>query len=413
MRILHFSDLHIGIENYGQIDPETGLSTRLLDFLDTYDQVVSCALDNQVDLVLFCGDAYKSRDPSQTHQREFARRIARMARAGIPVFLLVGNHDLPHSTGRATAVDIFPTLDVDNVYIGDRLDTHRIETRDGLVQIVALPWIRRGSFLAREDVRGLTPPQINEAIQQRMTEALRLQAEALDPGLPSILVGHVSLNTAATSSEQSMMLGRDHVLLQSNVALPPFDYVALGHIHKAQVLHHNPPVVYAGSLQRIDFGEEDDTKGFYMIDLDPSKPPGHRVDGLDFKPVNARTFLTIPVEIKEGDEDPTGEVIKAISRRAIEGAIVRVQIRIPGEMEAHLRDGEIRRALEKAHYVASISRDVVREHRVRLGEAHSRGITPREALQVYLESKKTPPERARALMQYGEALMEAEEADRR
>ena len=112
--------------------------------------------------------------------------------------------------------------------------------------------------------------------------------------------------------------------------------------------------------------------------------------------------------IKEGQEDPTGEVIKAIMRRAIEGAIVRVQIRLPGELEAHLREGEIQRALEKAHYVASISREVVRETRVRLGGAYSRGITPQEALKVYLESKRTSPERAKTLMEHAERLMQEE-----
>jgi hypothetical protein len=37
MRIPHFSDLHIGVENYGRVDPQTGLSTRLLDFLAALD----------------------------------------------------------------------------------------------------------------------------------------------------------------------------------------------------------------------------------------------------------------------------------------------------------------------------------------------------------------------------------------
>ena len=115
MRILHFSDLHIGVENYGRIDLETGLSTRLGDFLDSLDQVVEFALNEGVDLVLLAGDAYKGRDPTQTHQREFAKRLNRLSQAGIPTFLLVGNHDLPAASSRATAVDIFPTLEVANV----------------------------------------------------------------------------------------------------------------------------------------------------------------------------------------------------------------------------------------------------------------------------------------------------------
>ena len=112
MKILHFSDVHIGVENYSVVDPGTGLSTRLQDFLGTFDEVVQSALDAPADLVLFSGDAYKSRDPSQTHQREFAKRIAALTGAGIPVFLLIGNHDLPAAASRATALDIFPTLNV-------------------------------------------------------------------------------------------------------------------------------------------------------------------------------------------------------------------------------------------------------------------------------------------------------------
>ena len=49
MKILHFADLHIGVENYGQPDPQTGLSTRLKDFLYTYDYLVSFAIENKVD----------------------------------------------------------------------------------------------------------------------------------------------------------------------------------------------------------------------------------------------------------------------------------------------------------------------------------------------------------------------------
>ena len=274
MRILHFSDVHIGVESYGSTDPDTGLSTRLIDFLATFDEVVDFALDNSVDLVLFAGDAYKSRDPSQTHQREFARRIARLSREGVPVFLLVGNHDLPHIASRATALDIFPTLSVPNVTIGDRLDTYIVDTVAGPLQVVALPWIRRSAFLAREETRSLTIEQINRQLEERVTTMLTWQVESLDPAIPAVLTAHVSLNTAKTSSEQSMLLGRDPVLMQSALARPELDYVALGHIHKRQTLSQNPHVVYSGSLERIDFGEENDEKGFCIIDLDTEAPRG-------------------------------------------------------------------------------------------------------------------------------------------
>ena len=151
MRILHFSDLHIGVENYGRTDPETGLSTRLGDFLASLDQVVEFALAENVDLVLLAGDAYKGRDPSQTQQREFAKRLARLSEANIPTFLLVGNHDLPNAVGRATAVEIFHTLRVPNVHVGSSLQNYTIATRSGPLQILAVPWPRRSGMLSRED----------------------------------------------------------------------------------------------------------------------------------------------------------------------------------------------------------------------------------------------------------------------
>ena len=408
MRILHFSDVHIGVENYGQTDPETGLSTRLADFLASLDEVVSYAVDSRVDLALFCGDAYKSRDPSQTHQREFARRVARLSSEGIPVFLLTGNHDMPHVAGRATALEIFRTLEVRNMYTADTLRTHVIDTADGAVQIVALPWIRRGAFLSREDTRGLTPDEVNEAIQRRLADAIRVQAEALDESLPAIFAGHVSISEAKTSSEQSMMLGRDHVLLKSDVALPQFDYVALGHVHRHQILGHGPLVVYSGSLQRIDFGEEKDEKGFCLVDLDPTRPAGQRAGEFEFRGVDARAFLTISVDVPRGDPDPTRTVIESIGRYHVSGAIVRVLIKIPAELDGHLREAEIRQALEGAHFLASISREVVEQTRPRLGHGHWQALDPREALRLYLESRDVAPDRAELLIQSAAALMEDE-----
>src|SRR5512136_712231 len=101
IRILHTADLHIGMENYGQIDPATGINGRVMDFLRRFNAVIDYALDNEVDLFLFAGDAYKTRDPNSTYRREFARRIKRLADAGIPTVLLVGNHDLPSMEKKA------------------------------------------------------------------------------------------------------------------------------------------------------------------------------------------------------------------------------------------------------------------------------------------------------------------------
>ena len=129
MKIVHFADLHIGVENYSQPDPSTGISTRLQDFLNAFDQLIDYSLQQSVDIVIFSGDAYKSRDPSQTQQREFASRIKKLSSAGIDVFLLVGNHDLHYGSNRANTMEIFPTLKVPKIHIGKNVGITNIKSK--------------------------------------------------------------------------------------------------------------------------------------------------------------------------------------------------------------------------------------------------------------------------------------------
>ena len=411
MRILHFADLHIGVENYGRPDPGTGLSTRLMDFLAALDELVEYALANSVDLVLLAGDAYKGRDPSQTQQRELARRLAKLSSAGIPVFLLVGNHDLPHAFGRATAVEIFQTLEVPNLFVGDQLQVYTVPTRDGPLQVLALPWPNRSKLLTREESRGLNIEQIRKKVEDTLTNGVESMVKRLDPSIPAVLAGHVTLNGAKTGTERSMMLGQDHTLFPSAVHKPELDYVALGHIHKHQIIRDNPMVVYSGSMQRVDFTEEGDTKGFCVIDLDPSAHQGRRLQDFQFHPVEARQFLTIDVKVPPGDEDPTGTVIKAIISKHIAGSIVRVRVRLPGELDVHLREGDVRDALSEAHFVAAIVRETDSERRTRLAPGTAEGLGPMDALKLYLESRNTEPERMQELLRYAQELAVADPGD--
>jgi len=412
MRILHFSDLHIGVENYGRPDPKTGLSTRLGDFLDSLDQVVEFALNEGVDLVLLAGDAYKGRDPTQTHQREFAKRLNRLSQAGIPTFLLVGNHDLPAASSRATAVDIFTTLEVANIHVGNSLKTYDVATPSGPLQVLAVPWPRRSAILSREDSRGMSIEQVRQTLEERLTDGIEAAASQLDPTIPAILTGHVTVNGATVGTERSMMLGQDHVLLVSALDRPQVEYIALGHIHKHQILRPDPPmVVYSGSLQRVDFSEEGDEKGFCVIDLDPAAPQGQRMTKFEFHKLDARNFVTVDVTVEPQDVDPTATVVRAIARKEIAGAVVRVRISLVAESDAHLKESEIRAALEPAHFIASISKEVAGTRRTRISQSEGEDLQPMQALGLYLDSRNIEGERRGKIMRKAEELMEMDLAE--
>ena len=412
MRILHFSDLHIGVENYGKLDAETGLSTRLGDFLGSLDEVVACAVEEKIDLVLLAGDAYKGRDPSQTHQREFAKRLSRLSNEGIPTFILVGNHDLPNAVSRATAVEIFRTLQVPRLYIGDSLQNYLVPTANGPIQILAVPWPRRGGLLSREESRGLTIEEIRQELENRITLAIQDRISQLDPGIPAILTGHLTVNGATVGTERSMMLGQDHVLLASTLHQPQLEYVALGHIHKHQILRDDPPmIVYSGSLQRVDFTEEPDQKGFCLIDLDQEAPQGQRLTNFEFRKVDARKFLTIDVEIKAGDPDPTDTVINEIKTKDIDDAVVRIRISIPSELETHLRESEIRMSLETAHYIAAINKESEDNRRTRIDYDVAEGLQPNQALRLYVQGKNYTDTRQQKLISYGDEIINSESVE--
>jgi len=389
------------------------LSTRLEDFLNALDQVVDYTLENRVDLVLFSGDAYKTREPSQTQQREFARRINRLSSNGIPIFLLTGNHDLPNAIGRATTIEIFDTLTIKNVYVSNRPHIYQIPTNSGIIQIATLPWLRRSALLSKEESKNLNFEQINQRLQQALTRKIGELTQQLDPGLPSILAAHVWVSSAQIGSERLMTIGQEPVLLLSNVANPAFDYVALGHIHKQQVLSENPPVVYSGSLERLDFSEEKDAKGFYVVNIQDDKETSKREVSFDFHPVIGRRFLTINTTIEPQDTNPTLTVLKTITEQEnkITDAVIRLQISLPAQLEGQLKDNEIRDALKEAHYF-TIAKDIRRESRLRLGgELTAEEIAPIDALKKWLEVKKVSSERAKTLLEYGEKLIQGQRTE--
>jgi exonuclease SbcD len=199
------------------------------------------------------------------------------------------------------------------------------------------------------------------------------------------------------------MLGRDVVVLKSILADPAWDYIALGHIHRHQELNNGqqPPIVYCGSLERIDFGEEKEPKGFVVADVSR----GHTT--WQFHQVAARRFVTIRVDVQQ-ETDPLAVLLAAIEEHDIADSIVRVIVQARAEQEGLLRDADIRQALKEAYFVAGVQKEIERAYRLRLGGESAEGLTPSQLLARYLESKGTAPDRTETLCEYAKEIFQSE-----
>lgn len=407
IRVLHFADVHIGIENYGKTDPNSGVSSRVVDFLHRMDDMIEYARDGEVDLVIFAGDAFKTRSPNPTYQREFAHRIRDLSRMA-PTVLLVGNHDLPINAVKAAAIEIYATLDVPDVWVAQDYDVKRLATKRGDVVVAAAPYPIRARIMETVRTAAMTIAEQDAELQRilhQLLDNLGEQADALAPAdTPRLLTGHFTVAGAVWGSERSVMLGRDVQVDLDSLADPRWDYVALGHIHKHQNLTRSrddaPAVVYSGSLERIDFGEEGDTKGFCWVEL------GRGQTEWRFVKVDARPMLTLRVDCREADS-PTQKVLDVMKRYRLRDAIVRLVIQLTPETETLLKDGAVFEQLKRAgvFHIAGIRKEVERRDRSRL-DVSPEGLTPLELLERYFTSRGIEAARRQELLERAKDIIE-------
>lgn len=400
INILHLSDIHMGSGfSHGYTNPETGLNTRLEDFELTLSRCIDRALDEPVDLVLFGGDAFPDATPPPIVQQAFAGQFRRLVDAHIPTVLLVGNHD-QHSQGMGGAsLCIYRTLGVPGVIVGDRLETHRIETQNGAVQIVTLPWLTRSTLLTRPDTQEMSLTDVNERLIDRVRVALEGEIRRLDSALPTILLAHVMTDTAMYGAEKFLAVGKGLTIPMSILARPCFDYVALGHVHKHQVLCQNPLVVYPGSIERVDFSEEKEDKGYVLLSLDKGKAE------MTFCPLPVRNFKTIAVNVTESEE-PQAKLLKAIKPGIVQDAVVRLNYKLHADQVDQIDNGVIYEALATAHSYSVHPELVSQLARPRLPELRADNpLEPMAALRTYLANREDLADMANEMIEAAQSLL--------
>jgi len=348
IRFIHTADIHFGMENYGRIDSETGIHSRLLDFERALNFCIDHALEHKVDFFMFSGDAYKTAHPTPTQQKLFMRCFLRLFKANIPVIIVVGNHDNPLSFGKANSLEIFGDLPLEGFHVMDKPDLLKLETKNGPVQIVGIPWPTRNSLSLNTKK---TSEEITEYISQAVATIINDYAKKLDPTIPSILAAHMTVSSGIFSgSEKRAVYGNDPVLMPSQLAIEPFDYIALGHLHRYQDLNPNsyPAIVYSGSIERIDFGERKEPKGFCMVNLERGKTTHQFIQG------PMRPFIQIEVKIDSLNENHTQQILDAIEKKEIEKSILKILYHVPPGHKDGVNIQAVERACMNAHYIVGV-----------------------------------------------------------
>ena len=403
-KILHFADAHIDMANYGRHDPQTGLPLRVLDFLKSLDEIVDAAIDEKVDLVIFAGDAYKDRNPQPTFQREWGKRMMRLSRADIPTLLLVGNHDVSPALGRAHALETFDTLEVPFVRVVDRPTFLGPEDLFGVsLQVMAIPWVSRSGLIAALGDQVEDASSAYEMLDQRLAELVdRWFIEKVDPALPVVLTAHCSVQGATYGGERTVMLGNDLVLSPGFVKDPRLAYVALGHIHKPQDLNPGlqPPVVYPGSIERVDFGEAQDDKFFIIAQVE------RKATTFEWRELkNLRPFFDCFVRLE--DPDGISDRLRAAlpTPDQLVGAIVRLVIEYARDWETSIDDAALRDYAREAFEFHLIKRPQS-EIRVRLpGDQAIGSLSPLELLEKYWLSSHADSSELEELNRLAESVL--------
>ena len=385
IKILHLSDIHMGSGfSHGRLNPKTGLNTRLEDFMGSLSLCIDRAIASPVDLVLFGGDAFPDATPPPFVHEAFASQFRRLADANIPTVLLVGNHD-QHSHGNGgVSLSIYRTLAVPGFIVGDRLTTHRITTRNGDIQVITLPWLTRATLLTRPETEGLSLSGVNELLINRLEPVLEGEIRQLDTSVPTVLLAHLMADRASLGAERLLAVGKGFTVPLSLLNRPQFEYVALGHVHKHQNLNpsNDPPIVYPGSIDRVDFSEEKEDKGYVLIEVAKGEVKW------EFCPLPVRPFRSIEVDVSEA-ENPQKELLKALKKHDIQEAVIRLVYKIRSEQLELINTNQLDEALKTAHSYSIRAELISQLTRPRLPELGvGNQLDPMEALKAYIDNKE-------------------------
>ncbi|QTH44925.1 exonuclease subunit SbcD [Cohnella sp. LGH] len=391
-KIAHVADAHWGFNYPG---PTPG--ARFADITRTMDWVATRIIDEQCDLVLFAGDAFKDArvfiDRATEEIQAFVAWLRRLSNAGIEVIVISGtpSHDA------ISAYHLIREMQIPGVEVVTEPQIAALPS-DGDVIVACLPGMNRSSFATDPRYTGLPPHEFHAKMTEDITVICSDMRED-SGGVPVILMSHLSYNLADLGFEDALLQNEP---ILTDEAARMFDLVALGHIHRPQRAGRN--VYYCGAPERHSFGDEHTIPGFWIHDFDGLNLSGP-IEGVtsQFIETPARRFRTIDwcdMDIAawlDGQVDDFAHV---------RDTIVRVRYSCSEELQKRFDRRSLERALYDAgaFFVAEIRAEVERSERIRDTEV-TEGLTPLAALAAWANNEGLAEAESAELLAITEELM--------
>lgn len=292
MKIIHLADTHLGFRQFsGKLDLDRKLNQRECDVYAVWHRAIDIAIERNADAVIHAGDLFDSSRPSPRALSEAIDGFAKLRDAGIPVVAIAGNHSTPRFRSGGSVFEVLQRFGVQAAWREPQ------PFRIGEVAFHAVPHESHAAQL-QYDIQALTPDASAAA------NVLMLHA-GLD-AVPS--PGYGEVNAISLDAE---------VLVDA-----PFDYIAMGHLHRFQAPQVN--AIYPGSLERLDFADVEGTKAVLEIDLAlPAGAPGF----VTRHPLDTRPLIDRVVACKGYDQAAVAAGIAvALIDAPLDGAVVRVKL---------------------------------------------------------------------------------------
>lgn len=367
MKFIHLSDLHLGFQEEGR---------ELIDPFKSVSYAFDYARENEIKLMVISGDIFDRRDPPSKIQKGFASILAKAIQDGIKVFIITGNHEGAPFSERSIHLDVYKELELPNVIISKKPDLYEI---DG-IYFISLPYPFKRNLLAKEEYKEKTESEILQILNEKLLSIKNELLKNLPNKNPIVLVAHLPVTEGKMNEAVYSRFDTDLPISVEELDDEKISYTALGHYHKYQVITSRKfghPFVYAGSLDRITFSEENDEKGFVEVEIDK------KTNNTSFRFVKnpfARKYYTIAVR---SDKD-----IEEVDFKKVKESITRIVLMNDLENEDSLKSLAKKIEAESLSFLGIIDK---RERKTNfISSSLTLNISPKEAIEKYLKNKDDP-----------------------